>query len=126
MKIPFAVPLLILALAAGCPPRGTGSEGPTELRIANRSSIAFDSVRVALEDRDVTAAPLAPGEATDYVTVSLLYRYALVQVWFGEQFVNLQPIDYVGEYPLGGGRYTYALDIGGGDHPYLVLTLESE
>lgn len=43
----------------------------------------------------------------------------------GDRRLVMQPIDYVGETPLGGGRFTYAIGLAeGGDR--LTLELETD
>jgi hypothetical protein len=105
---------LALAAAVGCAPGGPlepEDRGPVEIRIANESQFGFDRVEVGFPTGSVSYGALAPGESSEYRSVSRAYRYAYIEIEVdGEEFVR-QPIDYVGETPLAAGKYTYRLDL---------------
>jgi hypothetical protein len=52
-----------------------------------------------------------PGAFSEYRTVSKAYDYASAEVVVGADTAFIQVIDYVGETPLDGGRYTYVFRI---------------
>jgi hypothetical protein len=107
---------VVVALLAvgGC---GTlGLDGPVRVRVENSSTVELDQVMLSTFDGVRTFEDLSPGEASRYVEVSKAYRMATVRVVVGVDTLSLTVIDYVGETPLDGGRYTYLLGLvpGGG------------
>ena len=51
------------------------------------------------------------GETSCYRVYEKAYRYAYVNLYIdGEEYI-IQPIDYVGEQPLGKGTFTYLIDV---------------
>jgi hypothetical protein len=120
----LSVALLTLLFLGGCAALSPSAANP-EIRVANRSQTNFTSVRVGFPSGDVEYGPLAAGAASAYESVERAYRYAFVEVMIGDRRLVMQPIDYVGETPLGGGRYTYAIGLSeGGDR--LTLELETD
>ncbi len=85
-------------------------DGPTQVRLANTGSVAFDSVVVTFPSQREVFRSLAAGAESEYRNVGEAYRYAAIEAFSSSQvrFV-LQPIDYVGERLLGPGRFTYEL-----------------
>ncbi len=100
-----------IALTGACSsPFGGDEEGDILLRVANESPVTFDRTFVHLPEDQVEFGALAANQVSDYVRVSAAYRYAYILVEVGDTDYVLQPIDYVGEEPLGPGKYTYALE----------------
>lgn len=95
---------------AGCDSPFGLFEGDVEIRIANNSSFTFDRVDVVFPEDEVSYGGIPAGGRTDYRKVSVAYRYAYVEVEVNGHQSVIQPIDYVGEETLDGGRYTYALN----------------
>lgn len=95
----------------------------------NASGSVLSEVVVYLpDDETLTAATLGPGERTPFRSVPTAYRNASVSgLRDGEPF-RIQVIDYVGEEPLGEGRFTYVLDVFDPDstQPTVVLTLRED
>ena len=114
--------LLFVTLALAC--ETIVSTTPVEVRVANASSQIMEEVLVAFPDDEVAYGDVGPGEATGYRTVSRAYRYAYVRTVVGGDTLVLQPIDYVGESLLAGGRYTYRLDLFEGRSLTLELVRE--
>jgi hypothetical protein len=109
-RLPFAMLLpLLWAVASSC--ANPVSSGPVEIRVENASAAVMEAVRVAFPDEWQEYGTLAPGEASGYRTVALAYRIATVEATVGGELHRLQVIDFVGETPLSGGRYTYRLDL---------------
>lgn len=110
----------------GFPPTG---HDPSHVRVENASqSILTDVVVYLPEDETLTADMLVPGQRTAYRLVPTAYRIATVTGLFeGEPFA-IQVIDYVGEEPLGDGRFTYVLDVFAPDstQPVVTLTLRED
>jgi len=97
------IPLLVFSSAAQDRPA-------VEIRVQNASDKAFDSVVVNFSGRQ-DYGRIASGEFSKYRTVGRAYRYARIQIKFGEETALLQPIDFVGESPLRAGRYPYRLTL---------------
>jgi len=91
------------------PPTG---HDPSLVRVENASqSVLADVVVYLPEDEMLSAATLVPGDRTTYRLVPTAYGIATVTgLRDGEPFA-IQVIDYVGEEPLGDGRFTYVLDV---------------
>ena len=88
-----------------------GPTGDIEVRIANESSFAFESVDVVFPDDSVAYGALAAHSQSEYHAVTQAYSYALIIVTVGGEERRIQPIDYVGVPELEPGRYTYALNL---------------
>jgi hypothetical protein len=82
---------------------------PAIVRVKNTSAVAYDDVKVGFPSGMVEYGRLEPGEATAYRDAGTVYRYAYVSIESEGRSWVLQPIDYVGETPLEGGRWTYEL-----------------
>jgi hypothetical protein len=85
--------------------------GNIEIRIANESSFAFESVDVVFPGDSVSYGALAAHGQSAYHAVERAYPYALIIVSVGGEELRIQPIDYVGVPELEAGRYTYALNL---------------
>ncbi|NIR45397.1 MAG: hypothetical protein GWN99_13345 [Gemmatimonadetes bacterium] len=91
------------------------------IRLANLSSVDFDSVVVTFPEQVERYGRVPQGGVSEYRGVSQAYRYAHVEAFAGDETYLLEPIDYVGETLLAPGRYTYQLRIRDG---HLSLTLQ--
>jgi hypothetical protein len=100
----------------------SASSDAVEIRVANRSTRAFDRVIVGFSDGQRDYGALPAGAVSEYRTVAEAYRYAYFEVRLDTARLVIQPIDFVGETPLRGGRYTYALSL----TPDRNLTFELE
>lgn len=85
----------------------TGREEPTEVRIRNVSGFDYDGLQVG----DETYGRLPAGAETRYREFDTAYRYNYVRLEIEGDEMILQPIDYVGETPLGPGRFTYEVRV---------------
>lgn len=103
--------LLIAMLLTGCALSPLDDGGPTLIRIRNASTVAFEDLRVGYLSGIVEYGTLEAGEATAYRDVGKVYRYAYVSFSSGGRTWSLVPIDYVGETPLDGGRWTYEITL---------------
>ena len=90
------------------------NEGPTMIRAHNVSD--FDYENVVVDGKEF--GNLASGERSEYLEFEgTVYRYAPVELDVDGTHYDLQPIDYVGETPLGGGHFAYEIglaELGGG------------
>jgi hypothetical protein len=116
--------LFVLALLLplpGCDSPLAG-DGPTLLRIANETGMDLEELHVFV-DPPIHVSLLPAGEVTDYEEMELAYRYATVTATANGAELILQAIDFVGEVPLGPGRFTYRLGLVEGSTDQLVLEL---
>lgn len=106
----FARWLIPAALAlSGCVTGPPADE--TLVRIHNASARTLNSVRVDFGERSVSYGQLIPGQTSEYRPAGTAYRYAFMEAMVDGQRMTFQPIDYVGETPLGPGRHTYHVTI---------------
>lgn len=115
--------LLVLTLVLACETIVV-SRGPVEFRVENASGAVMEGVRVGFPAVEIPYGDIGPGEVTGYQTVDRAYRYAWVQTVVEGDTLTLQPIDYVGETLLDGGRYTYRLDLYEGRSLTLELAVD--
>jgi hypothetical protein len=115
--------LVALTLALACETIVVSTE-PVEFRVENVSGEVMQGVRVGFPAREVSYGNVGPGDITGYRTVDRAYRYAWVQTVVEEDTLTLQPIDYVGETLLDGGRYTYRLGLSEGGSLTLGLVVD--
>ncbi len=102
--------VLGVLFALGCVACSISSEqAPVMLRLVNTGLVSFDSVIVQFPEQREVFGSLAVQDTSGYRSVSTAYRYAPISAWDGNIEYRLQPIDYVGEQPLTGGRYRYEL-----------------
>ena len=102
--------LAFLVLATGCIDHGSG-DTTVEIRACNASGSNFDAVEYS--DFGPEGA-LPAGTCTQYrVSDHELYRYAFVKITIGGDDFISQPIDFVGEATLPGGRWSYQLTLTG-------------
>ena len=97
---------------------------PTSVRVANGGQVDFESVTVEFPQQIESYGPVPAGAASEYRPVGLAYRHAYVEVRFAGGQAVLQPIDYVGEIPLAGGRFTYRLTIASPSNQQPFVNLE--
>ena len=92
---------------------GLGQKGgdQLEIRVANRSRVAIENVRVQFPSQTEIYGTIPPNGVTDYRVIKKAYRYARIEAVVAGVPAVLQPIDYVGESELKAGRYTYVLTI---------------
>ena len=102
--------LIAAALALGGCVSGPPAD-ETLVRIHNAGARTLDSVRVDFGERSVSYGRLAPGQTSQYRPAGTAYRYAYMEAMVDGQRMIFQPIDYVGETPLGPGRHTYHVTV---------------
>lgn len=86
----------------------------TQLRIFNNSTVVFDSVLVNSPGGKHIYHQITPGSSSEYKEYKFLYNYAYLEVYYNNQLLKLQPIDYVGEEKLRSGNYSYRITINAG------------
>lgn len=83
----------------------------TNIRITNISK--YDLCNVVLDPASgpVNCGIIKSGESTCYRPFDTAYNYAYIQFNIGDKEFKMQPFDYVGEVPLGVGKFTYIIDV---------------
>jgi hypothetical protein len=104
--------------------RCTKSDGiygpPVDIRVKNVSHFDFDGLTIW----DDTLGPLSSHSFTPYFTRESAYDKASIYVRIDTFQFGLTVIDYVGERPLGRGKYTFEVDISElSDYGYLTQNL---
>ena len=79
----------------------------TRIRIKNTSPYDYELLLVGNQ----FFGNLKSGQETEYKIFDHAYRYNFVSLAINGQVLKLQPIDYVGEKPLGHGRFTYLIGV---------------
>ena len=120
-----AVAALLAVSLLGCDD-GLGPEGATRVRVRNAGTVELRDVLVVLPSEErIAAVSLVAGGATGYVGARTAYRYAYVEASVAGRRIVLQPIDYVGEQPLGAGCFTYELRVDA-DQRFLSIAARAE
>ena len=114
----------IVSMGTGC--GVLGLEDEVEIRVRNGSNLMVDEAVLYLPSQVLEYSNLDVGEATPYSQVQKAYYYASAQVVVGQDTARIQVIDYVGETPLKGGRYTYILRVFPGTPLTLGLDFEKD
>ncbi len=83
----------------------------TLIRIHNASEYDLLRVEVNTYDEPINYGTIKSDEKSRYKTFEVAYRYAYVRLFVDENEFIIQPIDFVGETPLGSGKFTYVLEV---------------
>ncbi len=114
-----AVLSFILSGLSACQDENLTTFGSTLIRVHNSSAYGYEDMVV----NDAAFGDLGPGENSQYQFFDTAYRYAYVRLLInGAEFI-LQPIDYVGETPLGSGHFTYVIDVFDLDNRQLSISM---
>jgi heat shock protein HslJ len=97
-----------------------------QLRLANMSGIDFERVIVNVMGRETDYGALPRGGVSAYHPQNGIYRYADVKVIAEGRTYQFIPIDFMGETPLSGGNYTYALELIEVDTQVSILHLSDD
>ncbi len=100
--------LFVLIFSFGCTDRDDNISA-VNIRVKNNNEFAYDKVQVGAEDK--FHENVSAGSFTDYLEYETAYTYAYIKIDTTGNSHVLQPIDFVGETPLGPGFYTYELQI---------------
>lgn len=100
----------IAAVATGCSNPFSSGDG-TEIRLRNSSSFELTNVTFSPGQAELKFDRIRPGEATSYVPVAYAYRYGYLEALVNGSRRVIQPIDYVGESPIGQGRFTFEITV---------------
>ena len=83
----------------------------SNIRIKNISGYDFCNVEIDPSGGAKNYGIINEGEATCYKPFETAYRYAYVKLFIEEKEFIIQPIDFVGEQPLGMGNFTYSINV---------------
>jgi hypothetical protein len=86
-------------------------ESKTNIRIINDSNYDFCNVIIGDKLNGHNYGEINSDQNTCYLIYEKAYNYAYVSLFIEEEELIIQPIDYVGETPLGIGYFTYHLNI---------------
>ncbi len=86
-------------------------EGPTDIRIRNKSGVMFKNVNVDTSGGEHNYGDVNPGGVTEYYRFDIAYREAHITLDINDIQYEFVPVDYTYEVPLGQGKFTYELSI---------------
>ncbi len=107
----FFLSILIFVIGFGLISCDIFGENSTLIRIHNASEYDFLRVEVNTYDEPKNYGTIKSDEKARYKTFEVAYRYAYVRLFVDENEFIIQPIDFVGETPLGSGKFTYVLEV---------------
>lgn len=116
-----AVSALAMLFLSGC--SLLDPDDPVEIRVQNASTLTIQEGVLYSDWDSVVFQTLEPGQQTPYKEVRRAYRIATTQVVTASDTARLQVIDFVGETPLEGGKYTYLLSFFEGNPTSLTLEM---
>lgn len=94
----------------------------SEVRVRNNTGYAFREVVINGEQYGNIDA----GKSSEYRNLRVAYRYADVRLIAGSHEMHWTLDDYVGEVPLGLGKFTYVLNATDADRIDLSVEKESQ
>lgn len=104
-----------------------GASGLTNIRVHNASDYDFNNVEINTgHDPTVNFGDILSAATTTYKPFTVAYRYAYVRLFIDDKEFIIQPIDYVGETPLGAGNFTYVLDVVDFEKKNLSITAKED
>jgi hypothetical protein len=86
-----------------------GVSDHVETRFRNATPFTLTDVSLSWPGGSMQVSSLAPGASSNFEHHDGAYSYGALNVTMNGAVRHLQPIDYVGESPLGAGRYTYVI-----------------
>ena len=102
------------------------SASKTNVRIKNNSKYNFSAVVLNPSSGLINCGDIKKGEKNCYHSFDLAYSNAYIKFYVEDKEFVYQPIDYVGEVPLGIGKFTYVLDISDFNARTISLTLHRD
>jgi hypothetical protein len=108
MRVVLALSLALATAACVTPLDPFDPPEPVEVRACNLTGHEITALRYAT----FTPGTLPDGACSNYeLAGGALFGYTNVEFTVGEDQFGIQPIDFVGETPLDGGRWSYELTI---------------
>ncbi|QMU66505.1 MAG: hypothetical protein GKR88_20920 [Flavobacteriaceae bacterium] len=111
MKKTYTLALILMSFFGCFSPEGNNEVANLEIRISNISRFNYENIKVNASGETVYFGNLNSNSKSEYKTFDVAYRYVFVEFQIDGETFTLQPIDYVGETPLGNGKYSYEIDI---------------
>ena len=105
----LAVLLTLLAGLSACSTPFFGGE--TLVRFRNVSPVELIDFTYQSGGEAIFFSVIRAGVVTEYMEIDQSYRYGFVELHVDGQRFVLQPIDYVGETLLGGGEFTFRVNV---------------
>lgn len=102
------VGLLVVVFLYSCK---KSPEGPTDIRIRNKSSWTFRNVNVDTSGGEHNYGTIAPEAETGYFRFDVAYREAHITLDIDNVPYEFIPVAYTYEVPLGRGKFTYELSV---------------
>lgn len=106
----------------GCSKEDSNSS-ELKIRLSNASKFNFQNIKVNTSTDNVNFENIDSGQSTAYKIINTSYSYIFVELQIDGKTYTLQPIDYVGEIPLGKGNYTYEISANDSQEQYGKLSL---
>ena len=114
-----ALLLLISIFLVSC----TQNDDTLLIRIKNVSQFDYSDIVVNTSGGENNYGDLPSNGVSNYKAFDLAYRYAFIELKIDGATFTIQPIDYVGETPLNGGKYTYEVNAANSNEQYSRLSL---
>ncbi len=83
----------------------------TNIRIKNDSQYDFCNLVLTPSSETANYGGIAAGATTCHRPFTKAYDYAKIEVFINNELFIIQPIDFVGETPLGTGNFTYTIAV---------------
>ena len=117
----FGLYLIIILSLISCNDR---DDDLTSINIRVKNNNDFNYETVTVSGADSPYENVAAGKTSEYKTFEEAFQYASIVIQAEGQTYVLQPIDFVGETPLGMGFYTYQLTAKDGGTIQLEFTVD--
>jgi len=101
--------LFAFGILAGC--SGDGDSAHVQVRVFNSSPQLLKNVKVNFTGGGKDYGNIDVQHASAYKDFDTAYHYGHVHAEAGGQAYELAPVDFMGETPVAGGKYTYYLDL---------------
>jgi len=82
-----------------------------QIRIKNASLLPYQNIEVNTSGGAENFGNLLDNQLSEYKTFNFAYPYSFVKLSINGEPYIIQPIDYVGQNKLKGGRYTYEISL---------------
>jgi hypothetical protein len=110
-KMRTVIYFTLITIILGSCGKGNTPEGPSDIRIKNLSSLAFDSTIVNTSGGENSYQAIPPGEYSDYKRFDKAYPKAEVTVIINGVTYTTGAQNYNYQVVLGPGKYTYEVFI---------------
>ena len=117
--------ILIIPIAFACQPPANSQRQSQQLRVLNSGDediqglwILFPGPTADAQAARIEFGDIPLGKTTDYRNVGGgVYRYAAYAYTLNGRVINQVVVDWVGESPLGGTKFTYRLELNSKNEP---------